>query len=225
MTISEIKKKARTSLSGQWGKAVLLTLLVFLLNTVIPGIFEIPLSGGFQNWIVQEETPASVTIINIIIAIVLIPFSISVSWFFLSLSRLEKPQIGDTFAIYKDGKTSIKVIGTSILAGIFTFLWTLLLIIPGIIKSISYSQAYFLLKDHPEYKVLEAISESKKRMKGYKWKYFLMNLSFIGWGILALLTLGIGFLWLVPYVSASLATFYNELIANRDYQTFDKETI
>ena len=102
------------------------------------------------------------------------------------------------FTIYADWKTSLKLIGTSIVVSIFVFLWTLLLIIPGIIKSISYSQTFFVLKDHPEYSITEAITESKKIMQGYKWKYFLLNLSFIGWGILSLFTLGIGLLWLNP---------------------------
>jgi uncharacterized membrane protein len=68
------------------------------------------------------------------------------------------------------------------------------------------------LKDHPEYSITEAITESKKIMQGYKWKYFLLHLSFIGWGILSLFTLGIGLLWLIPYMNTSLASFYNQRI-------------
>jgi len=103
--------------------------------------------------------------------------------------------------------------------GIFVFLWSLLLLIPGIIKGLAYSQTFYLLKDHPEYTVLEAITESRKRMVGYKWKYFLLHLSFIGWGILCLISLGIGLLWLVPYYNATMAAFYNEIIAdNKDEQ-------
>lgn len=76
-----------------------------------------------------------------------------------------------------------------------------------------------LLKDHPEYSVFEAITESRRRMKGYKGKYFLLNLSFIGWGILCLFTLGIGFLWLAPYIYTSNATFYQNLIADNEKET------
>jgi uncharacterized membrane protein len=72
------------------------------------------------------------------------------------------------------------------------------------------------LKDHPEYTVLEAITESRKRMKGLKWKYFLMHLSFIGWGILCMFTLGIGLLWLIPYAGTTMAAFYNELIVPQE---------
>jgi uncharacterized membrane protein len=126
--------------------------------------------------------------------------------------------------VYKDWELSLKVVGTAILVGIFTILWSLLLIIPGIIKGIAYSQVFFLLRDNPEYTALEAITESKKRMKGYKWKFFLLNLSFIGWAFIAIFTLGIGFLWLTPYILTANATFYNELIAprgNEDVKTED----
>src|SRR5690606_11316295 len=115
--------------------------------------------------------------------------------------------------ILAEGAKYFRIILLGFLIGIFTFLWSLLLVIPGIIKSLSYSQAYFIIKDHPEMSVLDAITESRHRMNGYKWKYFLLNLSFIGWGILSILTLGIGLLWLVPYITASYAAFYNDLIA------------
>ena len=142
-----------------------------------------------------------------------IPLTIASYWFYLVIARWNDPKVSQVFAVYKDWALSLKVIGTAILVGIFTILWTLLLIIPGLIKGISYSQTFFLLKDNPEYSALEAITESKKRMKGYKWKFFLMNLSFIGWVFIAIFTLGIGFLWLSPSVATVNATFYNEFIA------------
>lgn len=212
MSISEIKRKARSVLKGKWGVAVQLTLLIYLINTLLPYFVEVFLSGGFSNWWYQEEAPIASDIFNLILALAIIPLTISSYWFFLSLARNESVSVGKVFSIYKDGATSFKLIGASFLMGLFVFLWSLLLVIPGIIKSLSYSQTFFILKDHPEYSVFEAITESKKRMKGYKWKYFVMYLSFIGWAILCLFTLGIGLLWLTPYVSTSMATFYNELI-------------
>ena len=223
----QIKEHARISLKGNWGLAILPNFLVFLILGGLTTGVEIAMSGGFTIWLNQDETPASADLINMIISFALMPLSVSVYWFFLSLIRFEGPKISDIFAIFKAGKTYFKLILNTILTGIFVLLWTLLLIIPGIIKSISYSQSYYLLKDHPEYSALEAITESKKRMNGYKGKYFLLNLSFIGWGLLCILTLGIGFLWLAPYMSASQATFYNEFIYTQDQQDQieDKETL
>ena len=212
MRISEMKKQALGALKGKWGFVVLGTFVFFLVYMVVPLVFEIILSGGPSVWFNQEETTVTADIFNILISVLLIPFSVAFYWFFLSISRLETPKLSVLFTIYADWKTSLKLIGTSIVVSIFVFLWTLLLIIPGIIKSISYSQTFFVLKDHPEYSITEAITESKKIMQGYKWKYFLLNLSFIGWGILSLFTLGIGLLWLTPYITTSLASFYNQRI-------------
>jgi len=154
-----------------------------------------------------------------LISIILIPLGIGVVWFYVNLVRGSLPKLEEIFFVYKDWKVFLKLIWVSIVQGIFVFLWSLLLLIPGIIKGLAYSQTFYLLKDHPEYTVLEAITESRKRMVGYKWKYFLLHLSFIGWGILCLISLGIGLLWLVPYYNATMAAFYNEIIAdNKDEQ-------
>ncbi|HWI46980.1 MAG TPA: DUF975 family protein [Rummeliibacillus sp.] len=221
ISISEIKRQSLQSLKGNWGLVVLLSFIMFMIYFIFPTIVEIILSGGFNAWINQDTTPLGASVVNLIITISLIPLSIGVYWLYLSLVRKNNPQISNVFSIYKDGKTSIKLIGASILQGIFVFLWSLLLIIPGIIKSLAYSQTFYLLRDHPEYTILEAISESRRKMNGFKWKYFLLGLSFIGWGILCLFTLGIGFLWLVPYVSTSMATFYNGVIYSQDADTND----
>ena len=224
-SISEIKRQARSALEGQWGSAVLLTFVVFLTTTFVPMIVEIVIKGGFESFSDLQQKSLSDNLVGFVFSLVFIPLTVATEWFYLTLARSKFPSISQVYGIYKDGKTSIKLIWVSILVGIFSFLWTLLLIIPGIIKSLSYSQAFFLLRDHPEYTSLEAISESKRRMKGYKWKYFLMNLSFIGWGLLCLISLGIGFLWLTPYISASMATFYNEFINNEDDLLDDKKAL
>ncbi|MFJ7685681.1 DUF975 family protein [Peribacillus butanolivorans] len=222
MRISELKREALLSLKGKWGVAVSLMLLLFLINVILPMIVEVIGSGGFTQWFAQEETPVWSDIFGTVLSIALIPLTIATTWFYLNIVRKGNPDIPEVFAIYKDGKTSFKIIGASILQGIFIFLWSLLFIIPGIIKSLSYSQLFFLLKDHPQLTVLEAFSESKKRMKGLKWKYFLMHLSFIGWGILCIFTLGIGLLWLAPYAGTTMAAFYNELIVPQDNSDNDQ---
>jgi uncharacterized membrane protein len=223
--ISEIKRKSKQTLKGNWGNVLLLTFILFLINVVLPTIIEIVMSGGFTTWIDQEHTPLGVNIVSTIISIALLPLSVTVYWYYLSLVRKDNPQISQVFSVYKDGKTSLRLIGISILQALFVFLWSFLLVIPGIIKALAYSQTYYLLRDHPEYTVLEAITESRKRMKGYKRKYFLLGLSFIGWGILCLFTLGIGLLWLFPYIATSNATFYNELIYPQNKVFEDKEVI
>ncbi|MDR0527857.1 MAG: DUF975 family protein [Spirochaetaceae bacterium] len=102
-----------------------------------------------------------------------------------------------------------------IIEGLFIALWTCLFIIPGIIKYLSYSMSYYILRDNPDIGVLEAITKSRKMMMGHKGQLFGLYLSFFGWGLLCVITLGIGVLWLVPYISLSLANFYETLKENQ----------
>jgi len=95
---------------------------------------------------------------------------------------------------------------------IFVLLWSLLLIVPGIIAAFRYSMSFYILADNPDMGIMEAINESKRMMRGNKWKFFCLNLSFIGWAILGVLTLGIGYLWLTPYIEVTMIAFYD--IAN-----------
>ena len=104
-------------------------------------------------------------------------------------------------------------VGSMILTGIYTFLWTLLLIVPGIIKSFSYAMTAFVLRDNPELKFNGAIEKSMKMMDGHKFDLFYLYLTFIGWGLLCILTLGIGLLWFVPYMQSASAHFYEDVKA------------
>ena len=97
------------------------------------------------------------------------------------------------------------------LRGLFTFLWSLLFVIPGIIASYRYAMAAYILTEHPEMTASEAIEASKQMMAGNKWRLFCMEFSFIGWDILCLFTFGIGFLVLSPYKEAAYAAFYREV--------------
>lgn len=98
-----------------------------------------------------------------------------------------------------------------LLTGLFKALWGLLFIIPGIIAGYRYAMAPFIQAEHPEYTASESINASKELMYGHKFELFCLDLSFIGWSILCIFTLGIGGLFLAPYVAASRAAFYRQL--------------
>ena len=102
---------------------------------------------------------------------------------------------------------------TGILYNLFVGIGALIFFIPGIIFSYSFSMAFYIINDHPEMTAMQALRESRRLMKGYKMKYFLLNLSFIGWMIVGILCLGIGTLWAVSYMSTANAIFYEELVA------------
>ena len=96
---------------------------------------------------------------------------------------------------------------------LLTFFWSLLFIIPGIVKGFSYAMTPFILDEYPELTPVEAIHRSRMMMRGHKFDLFYLSLSFIGWGLLGILTLGIGYLWLTPYMSTTMASFYEDVKA------------
>jgi uncharacterized membrane protein len=99
----------------------------------------------------------------------------------------------------------------SILVGIFTFLWSLLFIIPGIIKFFAYAMTPYIIAENPNIDAMAAIDKSQEMMKGHKMELFMLHLSFIGWYLLAALTFGVGMIFLLPYVKTAEANFYIEL--------------
>ena len=105
--------------------------------------------------------------------------------------------------------------GTSILAYVlmvlFIILWTILLIIPGIIAAISYSMTFFIIAEDETIGAYDALKKSKEMMNGHKWKFFCLGFSFFGWFLLSIFTLGIGLLWLAPYVNVSYVKFYDDI--------------
>ena len=150
---------------------------------------------------------------NAFIALLIIsgPMALGIAVFSLSISRKQDAKLEQIFQGFNNFGTAL---GAYLLMGLFTFLWTLLLIIPGIIAAISYSMTFYILADDNSIGAMDAINKSNKMMDGYKWKYFCLGLRFFGWALLCILTLGIGFLWLVPYMHVSMAKFYDDIKAN-----------
>ncbi|HPJ20869.1 MAG TPA: DUF975 family protein [Clostridia bacterium] len=132
-------------------------------------------------------------------------FSIS----YLKMGREGKLNFEDLFIGFRNYG---KVVGLMLIKNIFIFLWSLLLIIPGIIKSYAYSMSDYILMDNPGMDSVAAITKSKEMMRGWKAKLFLLDLSLIGWWFLCLFTCGIGFLWLGSYYKTNHIVFYLELI-------------
>lgn len=100
-----------------------------------------------------------------------------------------------------------------LLTTLFTALWSLLFVIPGIIKTYSYSMSYYISLDHPEMEATQCITESRRIMSGNKMRLFLLDLSFIGWYIVGALCFGIGTLWVNAYHQMARANFYEDLCA------------
>lgn len=121
----------------------------------------------------------------------------------------EQIEFGDLFSGFSENFANSCILG--LLSTIFIFLWSLLFLIPGIVKSYSYSMAYYIQQDDPSKDWRTALNESRAMMRGYKGKLFLLDLSFIGWYILGVLCFGIGILFVAPYVTMARTNFYFSL--------------
>ncbi|MBE6615658.1 MAG: DUF975 family protein [Ruminococcaceae bacterium] len=141
--------------------------------------------------------------------------------FWLAQVRGQRPGIGVLFeGLQKCFGCSIAVY---LLQSIFVCLWGLLFVIPGIVKSYSYAMTPYILADHPDMDPLEVINTSREMMVGNKWRLFCLDMSFIGWSFLCLLTLGIGSFWLAPYTQCARAAFYEDI--RRDYEEETAESV
>ena len=180
---SDLRAQAREQLAGNWSNAVLVALFSFMIiaASAITVIGPLLLTG---------------------------PFLLGASIFTIHLARKEEARIENAFEGFN---RFAKAFTLYILMMVFTFLWTLLFVIPGIIAYLRYSLSFYVLNDNPEMDASAALERSKELMKGQKGKLFTLYLSFIGWAFLCTLTLGIGYLWLAPYVQTSVANFYENV--------------
>ncbi len=197
-TLKEYRAIARTHLKGNWIYAALLMFVYLLILFGLDTLVTLPFMNSEVGSIIS----------SLAVSLLIIPMGYGLYMAFLGLGRGQELRLGELFAHY-----NMRVWLTIILQSIYTFLWTLLLIIPGIIKSLSYSMTAFVLADNPELSYNQAINKSMEMMKGHKMKLFLLILSFIGWILLSLLTLGIGMFWVAPYIYQSIVAFYEDLKA------------
>ena len=211
---SELRAQARERLEGKWGTFVLMTFLLY----VIQALLQIPGSVGDLFKVLSPEnalTSESLSTLSVLLTLLALPLSWGLTVSLLRNHREESVDLENLFDGFRGGRYT-RVFCALFLVNLFTFLWTLLLIIPGIIKAFSYALTPYIIMDEPELTAKQAIARSCEIMQGRRWKLFCLYLSFIGWGILCLLTFGIGFLWLVPYMNASVAAFYED--ARAEYE-------
>ena len=192
MKRSELKKQAKAALKGHWGVAILVGLAMV-------GI----------NWLI-----GMIPVIGWVVSLAAVVFEFGIAAFYLSVIRAGDIQFTTLFSSSFEGFA--KKLGTMWLQILYIFLWSLLFWIPGLIKSYSYAMTEYILLDNPELTANEAITKSREMMDGYKWKLFVLELSFIGWRILCMIpVLGtvLSLLYVNPYVTATRAQFYEELKA------------
>jgi uncharacterized membrane protein len=189
-------REARESLKGKWGIAIL-TFFIYILLTTTSGSMR-P-HGSF------------LTMSSILTLLIAGPLALGAAIFSLSISRGKEVMLEQIFQGFNNFSTAFI---TYLLVLVYVFLWTLLLIVPGVIAALGYSMTFYIIADDPIIKPQDAMKKSKSMMDGYKLKLFYLCLRFFLLALLCILTLGIGFLWLIPYVHVTMAKFYDDIRGN-----------
>ncbi len=188
----QLKELARQQIKGKIGTLFVISLIMVVITSIGSLLLSlVPFVGGIAS--------------SILIAA---PLSLGLIMVYLKIAANQDVQIKDLFNGYYDLWSAFKV---QFFVGLFTGLWSLLFVIPGIIKGISYSMSIYILAENKGMDALEAINRSKTMMNGHKMDYFVLTLSFIGWGLLVSITFGIAGIWVFPYISTTLANFYNKV--------------
>lgn len=219
-TNQDYKNAALAALSGRWAPAVVAAVVYMLLA----GGISITINMAVPDSIINN--PLTAVKIASVISVVSLIFSVfflsplGVGYYYAHNELLLKGDDKLTANCFKIGFANYAHnVWGMLLMGIFIFLWMLLLIIPGIVKAFAYALVPYILVDRPELSANEAINLSKKMMKGHKFDFFWLNLSFIGWIFLCCLTLGIGIFWLLPYMYTSYAAFYQDVKTDYEAKT------
>ena len=194
------KNRALANLEGKWSTAAILSLIYFALSdgiswgvtTLGNGAMGVSTQGFWQ--------------------LVCLPLGWGFAVYFLNLIRNEDIRYERLFDGYKD---FVRVFLTGFLCVLAVVIGCIFFIVPGIIAAMMFSQVEYILKDDKEISAADAMKKSMKMMEGHKMELFMLTLSFIGWFLLACLTMGIGFLFLAPYFNTTMAHYYEDLKAEQ----------
>jgi uncharacterized membrane protein len=194
---------------GVLGYVIYTALMVSIYILVFSSALFVGVAGGLSGGNTESAGESMQLVAQFAEMLLSGAFMVGFCSYFLGIAQEQQARLENLFVGFKRFFTAF---GAYFLSTLFIMLWSLLLIIPGIIATFRYSMIYFILADDNTCGPLEAITRSKEMMVGNKWKYFCLQLRFIGWSLLAVLfTLGIGYLWLVPYMQTSMAHFYEDI--------------
>lgn len=219
----ELKSRAKAQLGGGIFTSRWLTaLLVCLVYSAIFGICSLPgsISGVMQN--IQSISSGDLANLSVrfsfgsgigtfLVLLLSGPLTYGKDRMFLTQARdNENLVFADLFKGFTEDLGGNILIG--LMTALFAFLWSLLFLIPGIVKAYAYSMVFYIKADHPDYDWKMCINESKRLTMGHKGELFILDLSFFGWYFVGALCFGIGIFWVTPYMEATKAHFYQNLL-------------
>ena len=229
MVYSDIRAEARDRLRGNWAQSIGVALVASLLGGTVTTASSGSSAGSGSSFNFNagdlQQMPEIVStivlaVVGVIALMVLAQFIIGgtiqlgYAGYLLRQNRRQDPRFSDLFSEFERFGQGF---AQRFLRGLYIFLWSLLLVIPGIIADLSYSMTPYIMAEHPDMTASEAIAASKALMNGHKWELFVLHLTFIGWDILAALTLNVGHLVLNPYKNAAETAFYREITKQPHY--------
>ncbi len=200
-TREEIKTQAKAQLKGNVGMFFLCTIIYVAILTAASFI---PVVGSFAGLLLGA------------------PLTYGLIKLYLNVTYGEKPEVATLFEGFNRYG---QVLLLYFLVGIFTALWSLLFIVPGIIKAMSYSMSFYILAENPDMTAQEALNESKAIMEGHKMDLFVLYLSFIPWCLLGSITLGIAYIYVTPYMSLTVTNFYHKIKTQQPTSTVSEEEV
>ena len=222
MTRAQMKQASKDQLRGNWGWAICLTIFAWLFNAIIMDInrwiwtgkdFTYSILRYNNETLIQGYKPGY----DLEICVGLITGLVYGGVVYYQISLKQEMETWYWYFSACNGRFRAVYVLSSWLY--FYCVWTILFIIPGIIKGYSCAMTPYILKDkfaagQTDIGATEAITESRHLMDGHKMDLFVLDLSFIGWGLLGIITCGIGFIWITPYYRQTKTNFYHSLVAN-----------
>lgn len=200
MTNQDYKNSALSALRGHWSPAVVATIILLLIAAAASA-----LTGGTDGSMYGSLGTTLVAIA------VITPIEVGMYNAFLMLLKTGDDRITNNMFHIGFGSNYIHIVAGMVLVAIIELVGFILFIIPGLIWTFAYAMTPYILVENPEMSVTEALKTSRLMMKGHKFDLFYLYLSFIGWAVLSIITLGIGFIWLIPYMETAQASFWEDI--------------
>ncbi|WP_055071902.1 DUF975 family protein [Clostridium massiliamazoniense] len=195
----ELKSRAKIQLNNNLWVCIGVTLFFILLS-------------GLESFLnIKYPDTAVYTGYNIFIILTSGAFSIGLCRFLINVANKYNPKFTNLFSGFN---IYLKTLGLYILISLLTVIGMVLLIIPGIIIAYGLSMAPYILADDNNKGVIEVLKESWAMMKGHKFEYFVLDISFVLWYLLGIITFGLAYIWIIPYVNLTQANYYLELKNN-----------
>ena len=222
-TNQNFKNAALAALKGNWAPALVAAIVCFAVIYAFAGPYIVLYTLNLNGKAIST-TFAAVSYALFCVGGIFVIAPVTLGYTYASYQLLAGSDNRITGNIFRNGfKHYFRNVWGMFLMALFINLWSLLLIVPGIIKMYAYSLTPYILIDNPELSANQAINLSCRMMKGHKFDLFFLHLSFIGWGILSLFTAGVGMLWLMPYMMTTQAAFYEEV--RNEYISDNKENL